>query len=177
MCTDWLVQMTQPSTTAAVRTRDGKATRDAIVVAASRLMHVHGYQQTSLDDVLRESGVGKGNFYYHFKSKEELGHAILSEVIQAFLERTLEPCFAGDRSRPLDQVRCFLDRVLEIQRRSNCVGGCALGNLASELSDVHEGFRTRLTEVFTAWQDRLTQALSQAQTLGHVVADCEPTRA
>jgi len=26
-------------------------------------MHVRGYQNTSLDDVLRESGVGKGNFY------------------------------------------------------------------------------------------------------------------
>ena len=136
-------------------------------------MHVHGYQQTSLDDVLRESGVGKGNFYYHFKSKEELGHAILGEVIRAFLERTLEPCFTGNQDRPLEQVRC----VVEIQRRSNCVGGCALGNLAAELSDVHEGFRTRLAEVFSAWQDRLTLALREAQMLGHVGRDCEPTRA
>jgi len=169
--------MTNPQSTTTVRTRDGRATRDAIVAAASRLMHVHGYQQTSLDDVLRESGVGKGNFYYHFKSKEELGHAILGEVIRAFLERTLEPCFTGNQDRPLEQVRCLLDRVVEIQRRSNCVGGCALGNLAAELSDVHEGFRTRLAEVFSAWQDRLTLALREAQMLGHVGRDCEPTRA
>jgi TetR/AcrR family transcriptional repressor of nem operon len=137
-------------------------------------MQVHGYQKTSLDDVLRESGVGKGNFYYHFKSKEELGHAILEQVIQSFLERTLEPCFTGESSRPLTQIRCFLDRVVEIQRRSNCVGGCPLGNLAAELSDVHEGFRTRLAEVFSAWQDRMTQALREAQELGHVGAECEP---
>ena len=137
-------------------------------------MQVHGYQKTSLDDVLRESGVGKGNFYYHFRSKEELGHAILEQVIQSFLERTLEPCFTGESSRPLTQIRCFLDRVVEIQRRSNCVGGCPLGNLAAELSDVHEGFRTRLAEVFSAWQDRMTEALREAQELGHVGAECEP---
>src|SRR5207245_11721423 len=58
----------------------------------------HGYKHTSLDDVLRESGVGKGNFYYHFKSKEELGYAILDQVIASFLAETLEPCFSDPRA-------------------------------------------------------------------------------
>jgi len=57
-------------------------------------MHLKGYQATTLDDVLRDSGVGKGNFYYHFKSKEDLGFAILDQVVSAFLERTLDPCFS-----------------------------------------------------------------------------------
>ena len=48
----------------AAKSRGGKSTREAILDAAMRLMHVHGYHQTSLDDVLSESGVGKGNFYY-----------------------------------------------------------------------------------------------------------------
>ena len=109
-----------------------------------RLIHVHGYNAMALDDVLRESGVGKGNFYYHFKSKEDLGHAILDQIVDGFLERTLAPCFADPDGAPLGQIRCFLDRVLEAQRERNCVGGCVMGNLASELSDVHEGFRTRL---------------------------------
>ncbi|MGH7305509.1 MAG: TetR/AcrR family transcriptional regulator, partial [Candidatus Rokuibacteriota bacterium] len=76
------------------KVRDGRSTREAILEAASRLIHVHGYNHTSLDDVLRESGVGKGNFYYHFKSKEDLGYAILDQIIGSFLERTLEPCFS-----------------------------------------------------------------------------------
>src|SRR5437867_13093985 len=159
------------------KARGGRSTREAILEAASRLIHVHGYNHTSLDDVLRESGVGKGNFYYHFTRKEELGYAILDQVIASFLAETLEPCFSDPEGRLLVQIRCFLDRVVEIQRRSNCVGGCALGNLAAELSDVHEGFRTRLAEVFSAWQDRLTLALREAQMLGHVGRDCEPTRA
>jgi TetR/AcrR family transcriptional repressor of nem operon len=156
------------------KTREGRSTRQAILQAATRLMHVRGYQNTSLDDVLRESGVGKGNFYYHFRSKEELGHAILDHLVAAFLERTLEPCFADGAASRLGQIRCFLDRVLQAQRDRNCVGGCAMGNLASELSDVHEGFRARLASVFTAWRARLTTALVEAQMRGEVTADCRP---
>ena len=137
-------------------------------------MHLRGYQATTLDDVLRESGVGKGNFYYHFKSKEDLGYAILDQVIASFLGRTLDPCFSDTSAPRLAQIRCFLDRVLAAQRKSNCVGGCPLGNLASELSDVHEGFRARLSGVFSAWRERLTGALGEAQAAGSVRPDCRP---
>ena len=157
-----------------VKSRNGRHTRDAILDAATRLMHLQGYQATSLDDVLRESGVGKGNFYYHFKSKEDLGYAILDQIVDAFLERTLEPCFSDPATPHLVQIRCFLDCVLEAQRERNCVGGCPLGNLASELSDVHEGFRARLFGVFSRWCERLTRVLAEAQALGHVRPDCRP---
>src|SRR5262245_3500752 len=153
------------------RTRDGRPTREAILGAATRLIHVNGYNNTSLDDVLRESGVGKGNFYYHFKSKEELGYAILDQIVASFLSRTLDPCFSDPTARPLTQIYCFIDRVLETQRQWNCVGGCPLGNLASELSDVHEGFRIRLASVFSAWRERLTLAVRAAQGRGEVAAD------
>jgi TetR/AcrR family transcriptional regulator, transcriptional repressor for nem operon len=158
------------------RVRDGRGTREAIISAATRLIHVHGYNATSLDDVLRESGVGKGNFYHHFKSKEDLGYAILDKIVDAFLERTLEPCFADADAPPLGQIRCFLDRVLQAQRDQNCVGGCVMGNLASELSDVHEGFRTRLATLFMAWQARLASALESARRRGELTGATEPER-
>jgi TetR/AcrR family transcriptional regulator, transcriptional repressor for nem operon len=156
------------------RVRNGRGTREAIISAATRLIHVHGYNATALDDVLKDSGVGKGNFYHHFKSKEDLGYAILDKIVDGFLERTLEPCFADAEEPPLGQIRCFLDRVVEAQRARNCVGGCVMGNLASELSDVHEGFRTRLATLFTAWQARLAMALESARRRGELAASAEP---
>jgi len=76
-----------------VSPREGKSTREVVIEAATRLIHLQGYQKTSIDDVLSASGVGKGNFYHYFKSKEDLGYAILDRVVEAFLERALEPCF------------------------------------------------------------------------------------
>ncbi|MBI1734277.1 MAG: TetR/AcrR family transcriptional regulator [Candidatus Rokubacteria bacterium] len=166
--------MSRPTATPTTRGRDGRSTREAVISAASKLMRLHGYHGTSLDDVLRESGIGKGNFYYYFKSKEELGHAILDQLIRDFIDRTLEPCFADPAGDPIAQVRCFFERVLASLRARNCVGGCPLGTLASELSDVHEGFRTRLAGIFSVWRERLTRALDDAKTQGRVTADCAP---
>jgi TetR/AcrR family transcriptional regulator, transcriptional repressor for nem operon len=156
------------------RPRDARATRDAILLAATRLISVHGYNSTSLDDVLRESGVGKGNFYYHFKSKEDLGYAMLDGIVAAFLERWLEPCFSDPGTPPLAQIRCFLDKTMHAQRERNCVGGCVMGNLASELSDVHEGFRARLATVFNSWRERLSAVLAEARRRGDVTEACRP---
>ena len=150
------------------------ATRDQILDAATRLIHLRGYQSTSLDDVLKESGVGKGNFYYHFRSKEELGYAIIDRVTHGLIERTLEPIFGDAAGDPLAQIDAFLDRVLESQRQRNCVGGCPVGNLASELSDVHEGFRLRLAGIFTEWRARLTDVLVRGQAAGTVARHREP---
>jgi TetR/AcrR family transcriptional repressor of nem operon len=159
-------------TTAAPRA-PGRSTREAIVAVATRLMQVRGYHGTSLDDVLGESGVGKGSFYHYFRSKEELGYAIIDQIIERFRARTLDPCFADPSVKRLTQIRCFLDRVVQTQREGNCVGGCPLGNLASELSDVHEGFRARLARVFTAWREKLIEALRDAQARGEVSTACE----
>ena len=110
--------MGSPALTSEARSTKGAATRDQILNAAARLMHVQGYQSTSLDDVLRESGVGKGNFYYYFKSKEELGYAIIDRTIRAFVDRTLGPAFADLEADPVAQIDAFLDRVLEAQRQT-----------------------------------------------------------
>ena len=159
----------------ATRGLRGATTRDLILDAATRLIHLQGYHCTSLDDVLRESGVGKGNFYYHFKSKEELGYAIIDRLMQGFIKRTLEPAFADPTGDPVAQVHAFFDHVVDNQRQRNCVGGCPIGNLASELSDVHEGFRRRLAGIFAEWRAKLTEVLSRSQLSGRVREDFDPS--
>jgi len=160
-----------------IRSAKAAATRDQILDAAARLIHLRGYHGTSLDDVLRESGVGKGNFYYYFRSKEDLGFAIIDRVVERFLERTLEPAFVDPTADPLDQVRAFLDRLLEVQRQRNCVGGCPMGNLACELSDVHEGFRQRLADIFERWRVMLATTLERGRESGRLRADLDAASA
>lgn len=160
-----------------IRSAKAAATRDQILDAAARLIHLRGYHGTSLDDVLRESGVGKGNFYYYFRSKEDLGFAIIDRVVERFLERTLEPAFVDPTADPLDQVRAFLDRLLDVQRQRNCVGGCPMGNLACELSDVHEGFRQRLADIFERWRMMLATTLERGRESGRLRADLDAASA
>jgi len=160
-----------------VRSAKGAATRDQILDVAGKLIHLRGYHATSLDDVLKESGVGKGNFYYYFKSKEDLGYAILDRMLQAFVERTLEPAFADAVADPVVQIKEFLDRVLDNQRQRSCIGGCPMGNLASELSDVHEGFRQRLAGMFLQWRVTLAEVLARGRESGRLRSGLDPASA
>jgi TetR/AcrR family transcriptional regulator, transcriptional repressor for nem operon len=148
--------------------------KEQILEVATRLMEVRGYHRTALDDVLRESGAGKGNFYHYFHSKEDLGYAILDRLVARFTASTLDPIFDDPRTPPLAQVEAFFDRILATQRARNCVGGCPLGNLATELSDAHEGFRQRLAGIFEAWRRRLAAALGRARAEGALVRDVDP---
>lgn len=148
--------------------------KEQILEAATRLMQVRGYHRTALEDVLRESGAGKGNFYHHFHSKEELGYAIVDRLVRAFTEHTLDPIFGDAGRSALEQVEAFLEAMLATQRARNCVGGCPMGNLATELADSHEGFRQRLARVFDLWRERVAGALARAQAKGRLAAETDP---
>lgn len=148
--------------------------RQQILEVASKLMEIRGYHRTSLEDVLRDSGAGKGNFYHYFRSKEDLGYAILDRLVRSFAERTLDPVFGDPRRPPLEQVEAFFQVILDTQRSRNCVGGCPMGNLATELADSHEGFRRRLCEAFDGWRARVAGALARARADGTLADEVDP---
>ena len=51
-----------------------------------------------------------------------------------------------------------------------------MGNMAMEMSDIHEGFRRRFQEVFESWRIQVAGALQRAKTLGQLSDDLDPTR-
>ena len=77
------------STTTNTQAKGSRRTREAILKAAKRLILIKGYNATSVDDLLHDSGVGKGSFYHYFKSKEDLGYAILDDIVASFVESEL----------------------------------------------------------------------------------------
>ena len=58
----------------------GRATRAHVIEVATRLFAEHGYDGTSIDAVLADSGVSRGSLYHHFAGKEALFLAVMEEV-------------------------------------------------------------------------------------------------
>lgn len=46
--------------------------KEQIIDAAEAMFHRYGYSKTSLDDIAKEAGMGKGTIYYYFESKEDI---------------------------------------------------------------------------------------------------------
>lgn len=150
-------------------------TREQILDAASRLVHVRGFNHTSVDEILKESGVGKGNFYYYFKSKEELGFAILDRSLERFGAELVEKSFDPEKD-PWQQIHDFLGFLVDRARQQDGCGGCILGNLAVEMSDIHEEFRQRLNKAFDRLRSRIERSLTQARAQGTLRSDADVPR-
>lgn len=134
------------------------ATRNRIIDAAASLIAERGFKRTSVDDVIERADLsGKSHFYHYFRSKDELGLEVLGRQFEGFAERGLailrEPMI-----EPLERLHLFIDSLVALQTERGFRIGSPFGNLASEMADMHEGFRERLTTVFDRWAKQL-QAL------------------
>lgn len=82
-------------------TKNKEVRRQEIIEVATRLFTQHGYEQTSVSDIVRATGVAQGTFYYHFKSKEDILVAVAKRSLEA-VERLLDE-IAGDTTCAVPQ--------------------------------------------------------------------------
>ena len=155
----------------ATRLRDPERTRERLLQAAFGEVYRSGFQSASLDGILTAAGVTKGALYYHFGSKEALGYAVIEEIIAPDnRSQWLRPLESGK-----DPIAALIGSVRDISVRTEDVrGGCALLNLAQEMSPLHAGFRRRLKRVFHAWQQGVASVLREGQAHGWVRRDLDP---
>lgn len=142
-----------------------KDRRSQIIDAATALICRGGYAQTSVEDVIREAGLcGKGHFYHHFKSKEELGYAVLQRQFERFAEVELA-VLRDPLVPPLTRLERFIDVVIGAQEdgEAGCGMGCPFGNLSVELAETNEGMRRELARVFERWARQIDTLLYEAR--------------
>ena len=64
--------------------------------------YLQGFSNTSMDDIIKKSGVKKGNLSFYFKSKDELGYAVLNRFTENFMQTNQR--FAAKPGRPLQKI-------------------------------------------------------------------------
>ena len=80
-----------------------------IVEAADELFARYGYERTSMDDIARHLGIGKGSIYLEFRTKEEILFRILSRHAEA-MQTDLKLRMLDDKISPLETLRaCFVN--------------------------------------------------------------------
>ena len=156
------------------RLRDPQRTRQRLLQAAFREVHRSGFQSAGIDTILAATRVTKGALYYHFDSKEALGHAIIEEIIAKLVsDRWLDPMLLD--GHPIDILIGIVRRTPV--RPEDVRAGCPLLNLAQEMSPLDEQFRKRLERIFLAWQQGVAALLRKGQSQGKVRRDLNPEEA
>ena len=132
----------------------GAITREQIVEAADRLFYAQGYDPTSFADIAATLRISRGNFYYHFKTKDE----ILAAVIALRLDRT-QAMLAGweaEGGDPAARIRGFI-RMLVANRAPIMRHGCPVGTLCGELAKLDHPARDQANAVMALFRDWLAR--------------------
>ena len=150
----------------------GQKTREHILKESRKLFTLHGFQNTSISEVIAATKVKKGNLYYHFPSKEELGLAVLIDAADEF-STILDASLVGDN--PAQKIINSCQTIMELMQQTNFVGGCLFGNTALEMSGSTPGFRKILQELFSNWSKRLEQEILRAGKIKTLPVPSSPT--
>jgi TetR/AcrR family transcriptional repressor of nem operon len=148
--------------------KNGAETRTELMDAAQNLILAQGFAGTSVDAILERTGLTKGAFFHHFKSKHDLARALVERYAAAdieLLERNMERAERLHRD-PLQQVLIFLGLYEELaEQLPDPTQGCLLASYLYEAQlfddSVHEVIRVNVKQ----WRTRLGKKLREAAKL------------
>ncbi|HEX8797806.1 MAG TPA: TetR/AcrR family transcriptional regulator [Terriglobales bacterium] len=135
----------------------GQKTRERIVAQAASLFNQHGFEGSSMSELMEATGLEKGGIYRHFSSKEELA----AEAFDYAWKATLDT-----RMRDLDRVPNSIEKLKQFvvnfvdRPRPSVPGGCPLLNTAIDADDGNPVLRDRALKGLHDWRDRLRLIIS-----------------
>lgn len=77
---------------------------------AQDLFYSKGYEQTSVQAIIKAVGVAKGTFYHYFDSKVDLLDALIERMIRHVLEG-LQPLIADETMGVIEKLKRFFDEI------------------------------------------------------------------
>jgi AcrR family transcriptional regulator len=141
-----------------VKPQPDKRTR--LIETAMKLAYERGFRETSLADIAEAARVPVGNVYYYFKTKEELGEAVVERRLTQFRELREEIDRLGS---PKKRLLAFVESI-HGNRERLARGGCPLGSLCSELHKEGGALAKKSAALFTEPMGWLEE---QFRAVGH----------
>lgn len=147
--------------------KKAEATRKAILEKAFELIYVKGYQTTSVDDIIATTKVTKGAFYYHFKTKDEMGLAIINEILKPTLSNSfIEPLYKGDD--PLNTIYNLMHNLLIKNKFLKVEYGCPASNFTQEMTPWNKDFAKALNDLILQWTEVFIAAIEKGKKNGFI---------
>jgi len=155
----------------------GEKNRNRIVSIADDLFYKKGYEHTSFTDIADASGIARGNFYYYFKTKDDILCAVLDKRREDIDSMLVE----WDKKYPDPKARLKNYMLMLVKSQSNIENfGCPMGSLCLELNKLRHVLQhdaNSMFEVFRFWLEKQFTALSHkkdARFLSmHIMGRCQ----
>jgi TetR/AcrR family transcriptional repressor of nem operon len=145
-------------------------TRQILIDCGARAMLEKGYHGVGINEILSAAGVPKGSFYYYFKSKEDLGVAIIHQYADE-TAASMQQILGNQELTPRARLQSFFAAACEKHATNNCRHGCLLCKLGTELACASEAMRAALREGIRQRVLLLAECIRTAQQAGEISTD------
>lgn len=150
--------------------KKAEATRLSILQKSFDLIYAKGYQNTSIDDILATTKVTKGAFYYHFRNKDEMGIAIINELLKPTLTSGFNDLLKNNKN-PLDGIYELINDLLMKNDFLKVEYGCPASNFTQEMTPWNEAFSVALKEITQQWTTTMISAIETGKKNGFVKSE------
>lgn len=134
--------------------------KEKIIKAAFEIIHIKGFNNTGIQEILTTAGVPKGSFYFYFQNKDDLGIQLIDYYLDSFISMADE-MLHSDNS-PLAQLRLLFEQISNSFEQAGFQGGCLVGNMAQESGGLNVIFHTKLDSSFRVVQEKIGEFLKKA---------------
>lgn len=145
--------------------RNGEKTKQRILDAAHELVMGHGLSGTSIDRVLEKAEITKGAFFYHFKTKADLAHALVQRYAErdaAHLEAQMGRAEKLSRD-PLQQILILVGLFQEeVESLTDPSGGCLIASYVYQFEELGGDIKDISAQAFLHWRQRLGDKFAAA---------------
>jgi TetR/AcrR family transcriptional regulator, transcriptional repressor for nem operon len=151
-----------------------ESTKDKILDHAARIMRENGFNNTGIQEILQSAGVPKGSFYFYFKSKDDLGLALIDYYAEFFCAMS-ESSLRSAEGSPLQRLRKFFEDLRLHWDQEERKSGCPIGNLTQEMGVISDAFRAKLRQVFSRMNRDIRECLEQARERHEIAPELDLT--
>ena len=138
----------------------GEQTREHILATAESIILRRGYSGTSIEEIIREAGITKGGFFYHFDGKNDLA----KNLMLRYLENDVRFFFElAERAQaltedPLQQLLIFLKLMAEaMEDLPDAHPGCLIASFTYEAHQFDEDVRELNAQGLLSWREIFVQ--------------------
>lgn len=127
------------------------ATRRVLVEATVRRLIAHGYASTTIRTIAREGGLSTGAVQYHFKSKEDIGIAVLTHVFEEVAGRLAAIDPRG--TTPEERARRIVDTLWEFYGGPRFIAASEILMGTRHQAALHDRIRASRLSLAVAYRD------------------------
>ncbi len=148
-------------------------TKHRILEHAGRLVRLKGFNHTGIQEILESADVPKGSFYFYFRSKDDLGLALINYYAELLAQKA-NSLFDDAEGSPLEKLLAFFQGMRKLFEEDEWRSGCPIGNLSQEMSLLNETFRSNLQRVFNIIQGNIKDYIEQGLAQGDIDPHFDP---